>query len=134
MSNLKDLQERKNELVVEVRTLGKEFNENDKRWKDQEQENRWNTVNNDLTEVEKQIEEARSASEVEDRLNALDEMERESQRERSGQVRPGSEDRSASFGSDRNIGDSGPLAGYDDEQTRALAFSGWLRSGRGQPT
>jgi HK97 family phage major capsid protein len=134
MSKIKEAQERKNKLVVEARSLGKEYNENKKVWKDQEQENRWNAVNKDLSSVDEEIKTLRDQEAVDARLAEFDEMETRGQREQNGQAVPGRENHTPKPGTGRDSGPTDALSGVDDEEVRALALAGWLRSGHAEPT
>ena len=133
MSKLQDLQDRKNELVKEVRTLGDSFNENGESWKDQEQENRWNELNASLNEVENDIREENKKQDVANRLKALNEQEERGQREAEKRQIPGFEDRAPNDGEDRSFGYDAPeLQGLSEDEVRTEALAGWLAAGRGE--
>lgn len=130
MSKVKELQDRKIELVKEIRTLGDAFNENAEVWKDQEQENRWNEANTSLNSLEEEIRTESAREDVASRMKSLNDQADEGQRSRSGEATPGFENRSPEP-EGRSRFESPELQGLSEDEVRTEALSGWLASGRG---
>lgn len=117
MSKVKELREKQIKLAGEIRTLGDEFHNNDKQWKDAEQSKRWETVNKDYDQVRTELDEEQKKESVSQRMNEIKEWE-ESQR--TGPI-PGREDT-------RSTGDRTSPQGDDPitDETRSLALQGWF--------
>lgn len=118
MSKLKELNEKRVELATEIRKFAAEFNDNDKQWKDGEQEKNWDRLNADYDANLKELESAEAASRIESRLSALESDESRS-------INPlniGREDSNAYNNVFRN-------ANQDDaptEKDHNLALAGWM--------
>lgn len=124
MSKLQELQEKRNKLATEIRTLGDAFNENGKKWKDEEQRQSWERVNKDYDETVSAMTEARNISDIEQRLNDLRDAENDPPRGTRRTI-PGRD------------GDDPPRTRRErpqvDEEQRCLAMAGWCRSQLGYP-
>jgi HK97 family phage major capsid protein len=74
MSILEDLQEKRNKLASEIRQLGDRFNESNS-WPDAESEQNWDKLNKDYDDVLVQMDAAKNAKGVTDRLNAIQQLQ-----------------------------------------------------------
>lgn len=118
----KELQEKRNKLATNIRSLADEFDKNGKKWPNDEKRSEWDRVNKEYDEASAALTEARTARDVEDRLNAL----REDDERRTTDRRdiPGREDTETRRERER----LSPEARYDREQEqRSLALAGWCR-------
>lgn len=122
MSKRKELQERRNKLATQIREMADAFNANDQAWKDDEQRQNWEKLNADYDQVGEQLARENDISAIEERINRLD----DEQRDRTDRDRiPG---RDGDTNPDRDRRDRP----QDNQDLRCLAMAGWCRSQLGE--
>lgn len=112
---LKELREKQIALAKEIRTLGDAFNDNDQQWKDEEQAQRWETVNTEYNQVRADIDEETRKQAVSQRMQEIEDHQRSA---RDGFI-PGRDDT-------RSTGTSPQGMDPITDETRSLALQGWL--------
>lgn len=125
-ATLKELQEKRMKLGVEIRGMADEFNKGGQKWKDEETRKKWETVNGDYDATMRDISEAQSAKDVEARLNAIH-ADDERSSFNPGERIPGREDTNPSKRS-RDPKEHNARS----QESRALALVGWCRHQLGE--
>lgn len=118
MSKLAEVQERRKKAFAVVDELRKKHAEAGGKWADAESEKRWSDVNAEYDAALKEETELRNAAKVESRFKELKDIEDRGD-EFDGR-KPGQDDRQQP-----------PKRKKADDETRAIAMQGWLRSQQG---
>jgi HK97 family phage major capsid protein len=122
VDELAKLQEQRNKLAADIRTHADEkFHKNGKKWSSPEDRQAWDKLNTQYNETIAQIDELRSANDVQQRLDDLKAAEDRAQTKPGD--KPGREDRQHG---DRDGADVNGRQGVTEDD-RALALQAWCR-------
>lgn len=116
MPTLQELQESRNKIATDIRSLADKFNENNHQWQG-EDEQQWTRLNAEYDDIAKQV---KSAADVAERLKDISDAESRSINDRI----PGTEDTRLR----KPIAEGGEAI---TEEHRALAMAAWCRSQMG---